>query len=64
VVIVVGYPQDRAWLQQRFASVTLAARFDNGHRVDNEEQGQPIWLCRGLRGSWESTWLSWRHYSG
>jgi Dolichyl-phosphate-mannose-protein mannosyltransferase len=64
VVIVVGYPRDRAFLQERFASVTLAARFDNGHGVGNEEQGQPIWVCRGLRGSWGSTWLSWRHYSG
>ncbi len=64
VVIVVGYPHGRAFLQERFRSVALAARFDNGRGVDNEEQGQPIWVCRGLIGTWASTWPGWRHYSG
>ncbi|HEV8648599.1 MAG TPA: glycosyltransferase family 39 protein [Actinomycetes bacterium] len=64
VVIVVGYSQRRAFLQERFRSVTLAARLDNGQGVDNEEQGQPVWVCRDLTGTWASTWLGWRHYSG
>ena len=64
VVIVVGYARWRALLEERFQSVTLAARLDNGQEVDNEEQGQPVWVCRGLKGTWASTWPAWRHYSG
>ena len=64
VVIVVGYQQASDLLAQRFRSVTLARRLDNGHGVDNEEQGQPVWVCRGLRGSWPNTWIAWRHYDG
>jgi hypothetical protein len=64
VVIVVGYGRDRAFLERRFRSVTLAGRLDNGHGVDNEEQGQPIWVCRGLDGTWAASWRDWRHYSG
>jgi hypothetical protein len=64
VVIVVGYDQDRAFLQRQFRSVTLAGRLDNGQGIDNEEQGHPIWVCRGLRGTWAASWRDWRHYSG
>jgi 4-amino-4-deoxy-L-arabinose transferase-like glycosyltransferase len=61
-VVVVGYR--RPWLAQRFDSVTPARRLDNGAGIDNEEQGTPVWICRGLRGSWASTWIDWRHYDG
>jgi 4-amino-4-deoxy-L-arabinose transferase-like glycosyltransferase len=64
VVIVVGYADGRAFLQRRFRSVTLAARLDNGQGIDNEEQGQPVWVCRGLDGTWAASWRDWRHYSG
>jgi 4-amino-4-deoxy-L-arabinose transferase-like glycosyltransferase len=64
VVLVVGYEQGRAFLHQRFRSVTLAARLDNRRGVGNEEQGQPVWVCRGLVGTWADTWRGWRHYSG
>jgi 4-amino-4-deoxy-L-arabinose transferase-like glycosyltransferase len=64
VVIVVGSAQSRAFLEEHFRSVTLATRLDNGQGVDNEEQGQPVWVCRGLTGTWADTWLGWRHYSG
>jgi Dolichyl-phosphate-mannose-protein mannosyltransferase len=64
VVIVVGYDQDRAFLQRQFRSVTLAGRLDNGQGIGNEEQGHPIWVCRGLRGTWAASWRDWRHYSG
>jgi hypothetical protein len=64
VVIVVGYEQARDVLEQRFRSVTLAGRLDNGHGVANEEQGHPVWVCRSLRGTWRDTWIDWRHYSG
>jgi hypothetical protein len=64
VVIVVGYDQDRAFLQRQFRSVTLAGRLDNGQGIGNEEQGHPIWVCRDLHGSWAASWRDWRHYSG
>jgi 4-amino-4-deoxy-L-arabinose transferase-like glycosyltransferase len=64
VVLVVGYGQARGLLEERFGSVTLARRLDNRHGVDNEEQGQPVWICRDLRGTWPATWLAWRHYDG
>jgi hypothetical protein len=64
MVIVVGSAQSRAFLEEHFRSVTLATRLDNGQGVDNEEQGQPVWVCRGLTGTWASDWLGWRHYSG
>ncbi len=60
--IVVGYSQ--SWLGERFDSVALARRLDNGADVENEEQGTPVWICRGSRGSWASTWIDWRHYDG
>ena len=28
---------------------------------DNEEQGVPIWLCRGLKESWHTLWPNLRH---
>jgi 4-amino-4-deoxy-L-arabinose transferase-like glycosyltransferase len=37
-------------------SATIAARNDNGYRVDNEEQGMPIWLCRDPKGPWSTVW--------
>jgi 4-amino-4-deoxy-L-arabinose transferase-like glycosyltransferase len=64
VVIVVGHAGDRAFLEERFGSVTLAARLDNGLGVDNEEQGQPVWVCRDLDGTWAASWRDWRHYTG
>jgi Dolichyl-phosphate-mannose-protein mannosyltransferase len=64
VVIVVGVADGRAFLQRHFRSVTLATRLDNGHDIGNEEQGRPVWVCRGLIGTWAATWRDWRHYSG
>jgi 4-amino-4-deoxy-L-arabinose transferase-like glycosyltransferase len=61
-VVVVGYR--RPWLAERFDSVTLARRLDNGAGIENDAQGAPVWVCRGLRGSWASTWVDWRHYGG
>jgi hypothetical protein len=63
-VIVVGYGWDPGFLRRRFRSVTPAGRLDNGLGVDNEEQGQPIWVCRDLAGGWAAGWRDWRHYSG
>ncbi|WP_213456832.1 ArnT family glycosyltransferase [Rhizomonospora bruguierae] len=37
-------------------SFTPAGRQDNGYGLDNEEQGVPIAVCRGLKGSWSALW--------
>lgn len=42
-------------------SVTLAGRNDNGYGVDNDEQGAPIWLCRGPQHPWSQSWPQLRH---
>lgn len=52
-----------SFLDQYFADCSLAATVDNGVGVDNEVQGQPIWVCRGLLETWEQVWLDFRHYN-
>ena len=41
----------------------LAARVDNGYAIDNDEQGAPVWICRGQRGPWGRLWPRLRHLS-
>jgi len=45
-----------------FSSCILAGRLDNGIGVRNEEQGQPITLCRGPLAAWTTMWPAFRHY--
>ncbi|MEU9510170.1 glycosyltransferase family 39 protein [Micromonospora sp. NPDC048170] len=55
VAIAVGWQRPdrlRAW----FTEVTLAGRVDQRVDVDNDENGGPIWLCRGLRRPWTDIW--------
>ncbi|MBA2768281.1 MAG: glycosyltransferase family 39 protein [Sporichthyaceae bacterium] len=52
--IVVGYDQDE--LQSWFRRVELAGRIDNGVGLENDEQGQPVWVCRDRIASWEQVW--------
>jgi 4-amino-4-deoxy-L-arabinose transferase-like glycosyltransferase len=44
-----------------FRSCIVVARLDNGVDVDNEEQGQPVAVCRGPRVSWPEIWRRLRH---
>src|SRR6266508_736568 len=60
-VIVVGYERD-AFVNARFDSCDTVGRLDNGVRIDNEEQGRPIRICRGPRGSWAQLWPRFQHY--
>jgi hypothetical protein len=61
VTIVVGsYP--RSYLLQLFTNVRLASTFRNPWGVDDDEQGQLIWICSGQLASWSSLWPSLRHY--
>ncbi|WP_341715671.1 glycosyltransferase family 39 protein [Micromonospora sp. FIMYZ51] len=55
VVIAVGWSrpeQLRAW----FREVSFAGRVDLRVAVENDENGGPIWLCRGLRRPWADIW--------
>jgi hypothetical protein len=44
-----------------FASCTVMATMDNGVGVDNEEQGEPIAVCRHPVGPWATIWPRFRH---
>ena len=50
-------------LLRHFEDCHQAATIDNGLGIDNEAQGQPIWICRGLQGNWAERWPRFRHYS-
>jgi 4-amino-4-deoxy-L-arabinose transferase-like glycosyltransferase len=52
--IVIGYPQ--ADLRQWFSDVRQVATIDNGVHVDDDEQGEPVWLCAGPRQRWSVLW--------
>ncbi|PWU49032.1 hypothetical protein DLJ46_10250 [Micromonospora globispora] len=55
VVIAVGWERpDR--LREWFVEVTEAGRVDQRVDVDNEENGGPIFVCRGLRRPWSQIW--------
>lgn len=45
-----------AELEPYFRSCRQVAEVDNGLDVDNEVQGAPIVVCRGLRHPWPQTW--------
>ncbi|MEO6087373.1 MAG: glycosyltransferase family 39 protein [Umezawaea sp.] len=59
VAIVVG---DGAWTSA-CEQLTDAAVIDNGHGIDNDEQGTPVRVCRGLDKSWSELWPSIRRLS-
>jgi hypothetical protein len=40
---------------------TVAARIDNRAGVENAEQGKPVMVCRGPRGTWAQHWPALRH---
>ena len=58
VVFVGGqYDDTGRW----FASCTVRARLDNGLGVDNEEQGEPVAVCRGPKAPWPQLWPRLHH---
>ncbi len=59
VAVVVGGQVTRA--RGLFASCSAAGRLDNGVDVDNEEQGEPIAVCRTPVGGWAAVWPALRH---
>lgn len=60
-VVAVRLP--RALLGRHFRSCRPAATVDNGSGIDNEAQGAPITVCRGLVGTWGQVWPEFRHIS-
>jgi 4-amino-4-deoxy-L-arabinose transferase-like glycosyltransferase len=46
----------REYLSEYWTDVRPVATIDNGVRVDNEEQGQQIWLCSGQKLPWSRLW--------
>ncbi|WP_235998778.1 ArnT family glycosyltransferase [Qaidamihabitans albus] len=57
--LFVGADQER--LLGYFASVRQVATIDNEHRVNNANQGEPIWFCEDIRAPWSQLWPEFRH---
>jgi hypothetical protein len=53
-VLVVRAPED--YLRRFWSDVRPVATIDNRLHVDNEEQGQRVWLCQGQRLPWTQLW--------
>ncbi|WP_433200875.1 ArnT family glycosyltransferase [Nocardia sp. CA-107356] len=53
-IIAVGL--DRDHLTRFFAEVDPVGRIDNGLGIDNDEQGQPLFVCRKPRALWSELW--------
>jgi hypothetical protein len=59
IAIMVGGQLVKA--RPHFRSCRTVGHLDNLVGVDNEEQGQPIALCRGPLGGWSRVWPALRH---
>jgi len=60
VVVAIGV--DPGLLRAEFRSVRLAAVFNNGLGVSDQEQGTVVYVASGLRTSWAAAWPAFRHY--
>jgi 4-amino-4-deoxy-L-arabinose transferase-like glycosyltransferase len=58
--IAIGF--DRSALTPHFGRCALSARVHNADDVDNDEEGQPIWVCTGQRAPWPQIWEHFKHY--
>jgi hypothetical protein len=56
--IVVGYARAQLGFCR---SARLAVHLNNHEQVDDQEQGQPVWVCQPDR-SWAAIWPSQRHF--
>ncbi len=52
--VIVGLPRER--IEPWCADLVEVARIDNGVRLENDEQGAPVWTCRSLSRSWAEVW--------
>jgi hypothetical protein len=60
---VVAIGVDPAQLRREFGSVRLAAVWDNGLGVPDQEQGAQVYVATGLRAPWTTAWPAFRHYA-
>jgi 4-amino-4-deoxy-L-arabinose transferase-like glycosyltransferase len=51
-----------SYLEGFWRDCSVVAHIDNGIGVENEEQGQAIWICRGQRATWIAIWSDLKHY--
>ena len=61
VVVGVIFRPER--LELFFDRCEVVARVDNGHDIENDNQGQPITVCRGLNTPWPEVWEQLRRLS-
>jgi len=54
VVIAVGYPPSA--LHGWFTEVREVARTATPYGLDNDEAGEPVFVCRGIREAWAELW--------
>ncbi|MCQ4212311.1 hypothetical protein [Streptomyces longispororuber] len=52
---------DASAIERHFTGCRTVTHVDNGHDVDNEEQGAAIVLCTGPARTWSALWPSLRH---
>lgn len=60
VVVAIGV--DPGLLRAEFRSVRLAAVFNNGLGVSDQEQGTAVYVAAGRCTSWAAAWPAFRHY--
>ncbi len=60
-MIVVGMPEQR--VRALFGRVEPAGRLDNGVGLDDQEQGEPVWVARDPVAPWTQLWPTLRHLS-
>ncbi|SDS08421.1 Dolichyl-phosphate-mannose-protein mannosyltransferase [Nocardioides scoriae] len=61
VAVVVGTSPSR--LRGWFASCRIVAQLDNGLGIGNQEQDQPITVCRNPLGGWATVWPQMQHHA-
>ncbi|OQO89362.1 glycosyltransferase [Saccharomonospora piscinae] len=59
LTLFVGGSRDE--LEPYFDQVKRVGTVDNGHEVNNGNQGEPIWVCEGRTAPWSELWPSFRH---
>jgi 4-amino-4-deoxy-L-arabinose transferase-like glycosyltransferase len=52
--VTVGF--SRSTLNRHFEQCVLGIRLDNHEQLKNDEQGVPVRICTGLRGTWLTVW--------
>ncbi len=54
---------DRSTAASDFVGCRVRARIDDGIGLNNQEQGEPVWVCPAEREPWSRLWPSLRHYN-